>query len=190
MDKTMKRLLMTAVLLSTLSGCYDGVDQNGDKFKGAYVIHNSIPIYPDRKKGWLHLFNMNEKLPPLVGLGREGMTTPEFSVPNWVYRVWQMSHIIIALDVADHEYGISPQEHRANMERIVSEAKAKGFRNVICITSPPFNYDETGICDTLIEVPLNLDDSPDGVHLGENGQLVFALTLAAKLGEVFSGEAQ
>ena len=81
--------------------------------------------------------------------------------------------------------GIPEDVHRANMERIVAEAKANGFRNIICITSPPYEYDETGICDTLLEIPLFLEDSKDGLHLGERGAINYALSLGVKLNEVF-----
>jgi hypothetical protein len=176
----MKQFIIAALLV-ICTGC--------NTQTGYYVYGDSLTANIEPSDSWASQLNQlraerpNWGVPYFQWQAVPGMTLDEFELPTWIRPKNQITGLLIELGANDVMYGIPAAEYRAKMAQIVTQAREQGFSEVVCIVIVDIPADLVGVCDRILNIPLFLQDSPDGLHMGPLGSLDFGVQVLVKLGE-------
>lgn len=172
------RILIIALLL-ICAGCKTGY----------YVYGDSLTANVEPSDSWASQLNQIRAENPNIGVpyfqwsAVPAMTLMEFDLPTWIKPFNEVQGLLLELGANDVLRGTSPDLYRDKMAQIVTQAHTQGFNEVVCIVIVDIPADLVGVCDKVIDIPLFLQDSPDGLHMGPQGSLDFAAHVLVALGE-------
>jgi lysophospholipase L1-like esterase len=178
-------MLRGLILLILLSGC---------KYDGLYVYGDSLtsPQY-----SWANQINKHNDLggPYLQIHAVPGMTLTRFVMPSWISWTYDMQAVLIFLGANDIGADI-PLELFAKSAQVAHEQAVASRLPLICVRIPDlphipeyqrkvesYRIAMEPHCDYVIDVPLDLRDTPDGLHMGPEGHKHFAAALLAAIEE-------
>ena len=144
--------------------------------------------YVDIINGW-RLTETVEGLPHFRNRCLAGLSTAHLQIPEWL-NIEHDTLVVMNVSHNDALFSTPLDQYEAKLIADIEMLDVRGIKYV-CVLAPemthanidsgPYRAIQAQHCALTIDVPLFLDDKIDGLHMGPQGQFLYAMNLIAQL---------